>query len=439
VRETEQHRTTIAMGSLPAWSWSAATSVVNLGLGIATGVLVARILGPEVRGELAEAQFWAGAIAGLGICSLPSAASYFVARNERVHTMAASALALAVILALVSVAIGAVVVEEAADPAVRTWTLLYLAFFVPANFVGLTLMAIDHGNQNFTRYNIFRTLPQIIYLALMLLLWWQGEMNVPMLLAALWLGSFAVCAARFGSVGRAVLGLPHLDQMWLLFRTGISHHTTAFAGVLFQNADRLICLAYFTHADLGRYAVALTLSGAGLGIVSSATSIVIFPKLAAASGTAQRQLARNALSASFLLALASNAVLALLAPVTLPLLFGTAFADAVPVAMLLCLAQIPASFVQVSTIALRAMGDWRAGPYAQLLALAVFAPLAILLVPRLGLDSIAVSLIFSQTAAAALLLRRLQQSFDLSFAECLMPERTWMVARLSAWNTGASR
>lgn len=426
------------MKSLPAWSWSVATNVINLGFGVGTGVLVARLLGPESRGELAEVQFWAGAIAGVGICSLPSALSFFIARKQDQASMAGSALASAAVLTWLSLLCGLILVDFVVDPALRNLQMLYLIFFLPANFIALTLVAIDHGRQDFARYNAFRLLPQATYFAGIMLLWQQSVLSVSTLLAASWLGTLLICIGRWRLARQNGIARPRLREMATLLRTGLEFHATAFAGILFQNADRVICVTYFTHADLGRYAVALTLSGAGLGIVSSATSIVIFPKLAAAQTfVMRRHLIRNALGASCIAALGTNACIALIIPVLLPLLFGTEYAEAVPIAILLCIAQIPASFVQTATVALRALDDWRAGPYAQLSALLVFAPASAAFVPWLGMNGIAISLMLSQTTAAMLLLRRLKTCVGLSPVQCLMPELSWVVGRLH-WGNAES-
>ncbi|MFA7306229.1 MAG: oligosaccharide flippase family protein [Hyphomicrobium sp.] len=419
------------MKSLPAWSGSVATNVVNLGFGIATGVLAARLLGPQARGELAEIQFWAGAIAGIGICSLPSALSFFIARGQGSVSMSGSALACALALATLSLTCGLAFIAFAVGPDQRNLQMLYLLFFLPANFIALTLVAIDHGRQDFTRYNFYRLLPQSTYLVGMLVLWQQSALNIPTLLAASWLGTALVCAGRWRLARHNGISVPQIREMAALLRTGIEFHATAFAGILFQNADRVICITYFTHADLGRYAVALALSGAGLGIVSSATSIVLFPKLAAAqSFAARRHLVRNALGASCIVALMINAGIALIIPLLLPFLFGYEYEEAVSVAILLCIAQIPMCFVQTATVALRALNDWRAGPYAQLAALVVFLPSAAVLIPQFGLNGIAASLMLSQIVATGLLLRRLQVCTGLGFVQCVTPEFSWLVERL---------
>lgn len=412
--------------------WSITANAINLVFGVLTGVLVARLLGPATRGDLAEIQFWAGAVAAFGICSLPSALSFFIARKQFQSALSGSAIVLAIALSITSLIIGVILLGIAVDSSLRSSAVSYLLVFVPANFIGLTLVAIDHGNQNFVRYNLFRLLPQATYLTSILLLWRLSLLSVGTLLAASWLGTFLVCLLRYWMAGPDLIRRPHPFVVSKLLRTGFEFHATAFAGILFQNADRLICVAYFTHEDLGRYAVALTISGAGLGLVGSATSIVLFPKLAAAPSIAARQhLIRNILGASCIVALLTNVLIVVAIPVALPLLFGAPFGAAIPVAMVLCLAQIPANFVQTTTVALRAVDDWRAGPYAQFLALIIFTPSAAIIVPRFGLNGIALSLLLSQLAASIMLLRRIQWNTGIKPLECLVPEMSWVTSRLS--------
>jgi O-antigen/teichoic acid export membrane protein len=347
-----------------------------------------------------------------------------------------SALALAFALSIITLLGTLTLLFTIADSAATQLTVPYLIFFVPANFIGLTLVAIDQGNQSFVRYNIFRLVPQATYLLSILLLWRMSIIDISTLLLASWLGTFFVCIGRWHLIGAGSLAYPKRDQMTALLRKGLEFHATAFAGVLFQNADRLICVAFFTYAELGIYAVASTISGAGLGIVSSATSIVLFPKLASTQEKAERRyLIRNALGTSCLVALFTNTILALIIPFLLPLLFGTAFRGAVPIAMLLCFAQIPSSFVQITTIALRALDDWRAGPLAQIVALLVFAPCAVCLVPKLDLDGIALSLMVSQATAAGYLLKRLQSNIGIGAVQCVIPETNWIIAQLVSRGT----
>jgi O-antigen/teichoic acid export membrane protein len=62
------------------------TATVNLVLavlGMMSGVLAARLLGPHGRGELAAIQTWPGVIGTLAMLGMPEAIVYYSARDER--------------------------------------------------------------------------------------------------------------------------------------------------------------------------------------------------------------------------------------------------------------------------------------------------------------------------------------------------------------------
>jgi O-antigen/teichoic acid export membrane protein len=421
--------------TLSAWSWSVGASFANLSFGIVTGIFVARLLGPEGRGELAEVVYWAGLVTALGACSISTALTYILARRKGHASTTASAAALSLILAIIAVSAGALLSLPFVDPKLRGLTLAYLCVLVPANFVGLTLIGVDQASFRFLRYNILRVLPSFTYLAGIGILWFFFQANVTTLLAASCAGSVIVCILALINNRHELATLPRLDEMWTLLRTGIQHHTSAFALMLFQNADRFLIILYFTHTDLGLYAVALSLSSAGVGIVSNGTSIVLFPKLAATADAAHRRFQlRNGLGASVVAAVFINLSIAAITPILLPFLFGDRFAGAVPLAILLCLAQIPATFAYVGFIGLRALGDWRAGPNCQLLALAAFLPAAACFTWLFGLAGVALAVILGHLTSAIYVLHRLRSSVGLSVTECLLPEKDWTLSVARRFN-----
>src|SRR5204862_3522182 len=77
-----------------------------IGLNAATGILTARLLAPEGRGELAAISIWPVLVAGLATLGLPTALVYHGRRDPaRLGELTASALALAAIAGLVGTAI----------------------------------------------------------------------------------------------------------------------------------------------------------------------------------------------------------------------------------------------------------------------------------------------------------------------------------------------
>src|SRR5262245_26041470 len=86
---------------------TAATNVVLGGLTVGSGILVARLLGPEGRGELAAIQLWPLFIVSLGTLGLSEAVVYLSARDpQKIGRYAASATTVAFLSSLPFVAIG---------------------------------------------------------------------------------------------------------------------------------------------------------------------------------------------------------------------------------------------------------------------------------------------------------------------------------------------
>ena len=385
------------------WLNTIATNGLNLLLGLLTGVLAARLLQPEGRGELAEVLFWSGLVAALGILGLPSAVTYHLAHKRRPHEIVPSALAVLALLIPASILVGGVVILELAAPELRWLILGYTTLFVPVNFLSLTLMAVDHGRQRFLRYNLDRLLPAAIYLVGLIGLWLAGAVNVPAVLAAVWAGTCAILLPRLRRGGSWAAGSVRWQRGVELVRSGLRLHATLIVAVLFQQTDRAYLVLLGDQAALGLYVVASTLSAAALGVVTTAFETVIFPRLAAQGGEAgrSREVDRTLLAALAAAVLINGGIM-LVTPLVVPLLFGAAFAGAVPAAIILALAQIPGSYVGVAAAALRGLGDWRAGPIAQglgLLVLLVALPLLSRLMGQ-GVMPVALGLLLAQLGAA---------------------------------------
>src|SRR5262245_2797465 len=88
----------------PFVSTAAANAALAV-IGLLTGLLTARLLGAEGRGQLAAVQAWPLFLATLGSFGLPEAIAYFVARSP---SQARAALATGLLLALPFVLIAVV-------------------------------------------------------------------------------------------------------------------------------------------------------------------------------------------------------------------------------------------------------------------------------------------------------------------------------------------
>lgn len=412
--------------ALRAWSGTFGTNILLLVIGISTGIISARLLGPEGRGQLAEVLFWGAFVAQLAGLGLAPAVTIEAARSERHDPLIVTATFLALAYGLTAAALFALLSPLFVSGALEGLIVAYTLAFLPVTLLGGALTAIDQGRQRFGIYNTLRVIPQGTYLVLMLGLLLAGTYGVAAFVWASFAGTALVAVARLVSMSGAFRVRPQIDLARRLFVSGFQLHTQALVGIFQNTGDRLLIIAFLDDAALGLYAVALTLAGAGINKVSGATTIILLPKVASGEDddVRGRQLS-TALGATLFVALVLNGALAAASPVLVPLLFGEAFAPAVGVTILLCLAQVLKNIIQVLATGLRGYGDWRSGLIAMSINLVVFALVALVSTAPLGILGVGLGLVAGNTVGAAFILFRAVRRTGLPPGHFLVPPG-WM-------------
>ena len=404
-----------------AWLGTSATNAAILLCGLATGVLSARLLGPEGRGALAVVLFWPQLITSLGLLSLPAAMIFRRGRPDADRiALAATGAWLALGLSALGVLVGCLALPFLLrGSSAGALAQAYLLAFVPFNFLALTLLALDQGDLRFARYNLSRLLPSAAYLTGLLVLWRLDAVSVASLVWASWLGTALTAVLRLYQCRAALRARPSLAEARRLAGFGARLHGAAVLAVLLAQADRLVVITFWDDASLGLYVVALTLATAGLNVGTGAFTVLLLPRLARASDSeAQRRIMGQTLRYVTLLLTAGTALLLLLCPWLLPFLFGQAYAGAVGVCLLLLVACLPAALRQVIVSGLSGTGDWRPRILAHALALGTFAALVWPLARALGVLGIPLALLIANAVALAYLLAFLQRRLALPPPEC---------------------
>lgn len=346
-------------GTVRVWSQTLLTDALNAACGVFTGVLVARLLLPEGRGALAVVLYWPQLLGGLGLLSIPTAVVYHRAKikEERAASFAASAFWMALGLAIVLALVGFPILPRLVDEkSLAELSQLYLLLWLPFHFVSLTLLAVDHGQQAFNRYNALRLVPQWAYLCLLLVLWATQWATVPTVVFASWVGVLVTAVLRVGIGRQDLRARPRLRHLRPLLGSALGFHGASLLGLLAVQLDRIIVVSTFDHALIGHYMVAVSFATVGLNLVQGAFSTLLFPKMAAASSDVRHRelLARTLRYTSFLL-LSGGLPLVLAAPWIVPLLFGSAFEAAVPLAQILVAACLFQALREVIVVACRGM------------------------------------------------------------------------------------
>jgi O-antigen/teichoic acid export membrane protein len=403
---------------------------------IVTGVLAARLLLPEGRGELAAIILWAGIIAELGNLGLHDALLYRSAtRSASPRQLFAAATALITILSVVLIGIGLVVVPmifENHSAEARIIAVIFLCGYLPTYFTSLFTSGMFQGNLQMTTWNVLRALVPTTYLVAILVLWAIWEAGVAEFAAA-----YITSQAVAGAVGlylvarRGWLWLkPELAVMRSLVVYGVKVHVGEVFYSLRQRIDQALISLWLPAADLGIYAVALTVANGPLIMVYTLANVA-FPKIS------QQQTDGGKVTVfgrylRFSVGVALSLILMLLAvvPWLLPLVFGRAFAPAVAITNILLLGTLPLAIKLMFQQALKAWDRSLVISRAELFGLAVAVIAIFILLPAFGLVGAAWSLVLSQLATASMMGFSLYRELRLPVLKLFVPTMDdWLLSR----------
>lgn len=359
-----------------------ATNVAIVALGILTGLLAARLLGPEGRGQLAEVVLWPQLIAGIFSLSIGEVVAYSEAsKKNRIPRKYAHAAVL--LLVLIGWGAGSVFImlfgRNEFDQQVNL-TLLYLFLYLPGNFLSLLYLGFLNGNSRDSFHAAVRLSVPLAYLTAILVVWLGFEPTVMTFVLADAFATFiaAVLAAHLSRVGNMRTKEGFSAQEFL--RLGVGFHGANVAALLAVQSNRILIVTLAEPAIVGEYVVAYTVAWSSLGVVSQALAILLLPAIAKLANREDQQRVLRTVMLQAFGALSSIAVLLLLVgDEILNILVGDKFSLALDLAGWLAIAMVPQALRAVMMRGLRGMGRSDSAIKAELVALA-----SILLFASLG-------------------------------------------------------
>lgn len=406
---------------------SAAASVAILVVNAGTGILLARELGPSLRGALAAAMLWPALLGGLGVLGLLEAVSVFVARRDVSDgELLGSALVLGAGLSVAVMSLTALllrfVLGQQTDATVHD-AHIYLAY-IPINIFVLILGGYVNGHRRFRAF--------------------QGLRVIVVIAAAV--GLFAVAALGQLDVGVAVIiylaaGLCTLviaiSMAWRLLdeplrcsrstsRALLSFGVRSFASTAAwrsnERIDQPVIAAFLAPAQLGLYVTAVTLSSLA-SLVGASVVYVGVPAIAAEKDdAARRRLARALISVTLGASVLLSLPLVVLAETLLGFLFGNAFAEVASVARVLLVASIILSVNRAIESVLTGAGRPGIAAKAELFALPITALGLAALLPAMGLIGAAWASLAAYAFAFAMMSRRAGAVLGVTWHTLLVPD-----------------
>lgn len=409
-----------------ATSFAAALAIQALGL--VTGVLAARLLGPSGNGELAAIRTWAATLGMVSALGLMDALVYRVAREpEASGRWWATARTLYWITGSIGALVGLVLVPRMLGgygSAVTTAAVVFL-LTIPLDALCWSWIHPLRSIGRFAMWNILRLAPTVIWLAVLLAGWAGGHRNAATLTTWYVIAFAAIGAVLTVAVTRLFTKPRSFTRAQIkpLFTFGIPALAAGLPQMLNARIDLLAISALMTSLDTGLYAVGLSAAaivGAGAGAVGA----VIFPRVAQqrSAGSGRHMVIRatriSVLPTVLITAAAMGAV-----AILIPVVYGQEYRGAISAGVILCLAAGTAAFSTVLGEGLRGLGRQSGLVVAYTLGALVTGGgiVALGAGDRLTIESAAVVTCLANLISLSVLLLFAQRACDTSWVRFVTP------------------
>jgi len=336
--------------------------MVLTGLGLVSGILVARVLGPTGRGQLAAAMLWPAVIGTFISLGLQHAFVYAVgvgwAKPERLQRLGLRFTLLVAVPTMLTywLVCPSILGRDFPD---QSWVPRIFALYIPLSVYLGFLLPIYQGSGDFTRWNVarvFRSGGWTLAVVVLASLAWLTVLNL-LIVQLLILALLSVYLySRLGSLAGRNKG-EGSQPLRLIFKYGFAIYLSGLAYTVNQQLDQLLLSIWVTPSELGQYAAAVTLAGAIL-VIPGAMGPIGFSKVARANDdpSEQRRHIRIAFAWSALLLLPAGLLVAILAPWVTKILFGAAYGHAAKLLRVLAPAAVSLGMGMILADVLRGMG-----------------------------------------------------------------------------------
>jgi O-antigen/teichoic acid export membrane protein len=378
-----------------------ATAFVGQAVLVVSGVIVARMLGPENRGYLALMVLVPIVVAQAGSLGMPLALTYHIARER---TAAAGIWAGVRPFVLVQgglltgihcIVLWALLRDEpayVADAAVVTVAL------VPAQLAQMYGLAILQGRERFLAFNVLRTAPAAVYAALVagfLVLDVKGLDEVAYAWTAANVGiGLVTIATGLRGLGPVVegVGVPAVTSM-LSF--GVRGLLGASSPIEYYRLDQAVVGLFLAPVSLGIYTVAIAFTNLPR-FVSTSVGMVAYPAVASEPDRREgyRRLKRF-FAVTLLACVAIVGTLEVAAGWLVPFFFGHAFEDAVPIVRIVLISSFLIAMRRILSDGARGLGLPGLGTVGEVVSLVALAPALAIFLPLWGTEGVAFALVIA--------------------------------------------
>lgn len=406
-----------------AWTYlsSYVTNIICQTLGIATGIISARLLGPAARGELAVISYFPGLVAATFSLAIPQALTFFISKkpvNE--NEIASAGLRLSIASGIAGSLIFAML-----TPCILADENRYLSMYVsmacllaPAMIINPHMYAIHRGKHRFNWVNSMLVTVSAGYLCILLLLWHANAFTAFYAAIAALILQTAVATANVWRMGTDVI---RCSVSWQTYKQclyyGLKFFVPVLAATLFVMSDRAVLIRTTTLSEIGLYSVAFAIASP-LTLMPETISQIAFVEISGEHNvsTSISLIARRFQMAQMLTVLAAILVLTTTGSI-IRYGFGAQFLQAITATKFLVVAMSIRGLSRNLEFAFRAKSYSWPTTTANVTALCFLVGFGAWLVPNGGVQSFTQVLLFSEMAGLCIQIYCMHRLLGISISD----------------------
>ncbi|AIQ45258.1 membrane protein [Paenibacillus sp. FSL R7-0273] len=414
-------------------------SVLILLVNMLTGVLTARYLGPTGRGEQTAMVNWSQFLAFSMSFGIPSALIYNAKKNpDDAGVLYRVALLIGLGFGIAAMTIGIFVLPYWLDSFSSE-----VVLFAQVSMILCPLIVVSQINNaafqfrgDYKTFNWQRYLVPLLTLAVIGILIVTGNMNpyttalaylIPSVPLFIWMTLLLLRTYR-------VKMRDTYRNFKRLFTYGLGSYGNDLLGQFSTYIDQIIIAGLLRPADLGLYAVAVSLSRM-VNFFSNSITVVLFPKASELSKDEAISLTFKAFRISTTCTLLGALFLMLVAPLVIPLLYGKEFNTALTVFRLLLLEVTISGGTLILAQAFMALGKPKFVSILQGVGLLLVIPMLFLMVPKFGLFGAGVAMLLSAILRFLFIILNIRYNLKVKLPRLLISREDiqWMKTTMNSY------
>ncbi len=403
-----------------------ATNIFITFLGIATGILTPRLLGPIGEGQLAAIQTWSLILASFAQLGLPEALVYLLSRDSEnglqyVLTAELLAFSSSIVMFIIGWFVLPIFLHSQSNSIIDAARVFLVVTFIYALF-GLPHGAL-RGIQSFKLWNILRIVPSTLWL-LVVAGFMAFNLKQPIDLSRTFLIINAISGILLISIvykrinGRARVELKYIGK---LIKFGIPSVMTSIPQTLNLRLDQFFIIALLPAKYLGYYVVAVAWSG-GISPIISGVGSIMFPKISADKDKHDIRFLKTGLQGGLLVGSIVGAILTLIAPIAIPIVFGNDFRNSIAPALFLVPSGVILAWAGIAEESLRGLGRPTVVLVAESIGAITTVISLIILLHLFGIVGAAISSLIGYTIVATVCVIAISKSTHTPIVAFVLPD-----------------